>query len=283
VIHALFSNAVVFIDGTLGFPRLSHPEGLAVHPDGSIWCGGDRGEIYRIEGDGSKFELVGSTEGFNLGMVFDKDENLYICDLGASAIFKLNTKTKNLVKLSKPGLGMKIPNYPILDAKRNRLLVSDSHEPHVPGPGIWQIDLSTGVGSLWCDEVFDFANGMVFSPDGNSILVVESWGKTISRIEINSDGSAGNKSIFLENIDAIPDGLALDDIGNLFIACYEPSRIMCLDTSGKMGILVEDNDAHLLCHPTNIAFRGSELFTTNLGRWHITQITTKTFGKILNF
>jgi len=45
----LLIDAHVFIDGTLGKVRLSHPEGIAIAADGSIWCGGDRGEIYRIE------------------------------------------------------------------------------------------------------------------------------------------------------------------------------------------------------------------------------------------
>jgi gluconolactonase len=40
----------VLCDGTVTEPRLDHPEGVAVHPDdGSIWCGGERGQIYRIE------------------------------------------------------------------------------------------------------------------------------------------------------------------------------------------------------------------------------------------
>ena len=36
-------------------------------------------------------------------------------------------------------------------------------------------------------------------------------------------------------------------------------------------ILIDDPEAHMLCHPTNGAFRGTELFTSNLGRWHITR------------
>jgi hypothetical protein len=27
---------------------LDHPECVAVHPDGSVWCGGEAGQIYRI-------------------------------------------------------------------------------------------------------------------------------------------------------------------------------------------------------------------------------------------
>ena len=33
------SAARVFYDGILAEPRLDHPEGLAVHRDGSVWCG----------------------------------------------------------------------------------------------------------------------------------------------------------------------------------------------------------------------------------------------------
>jgi hypothetical protein len=37
-------------------------------------------------------------------------------------------------------------------------------------------------------------------------------------------------------------------------------------------------EAHLLCHPTNLAFRDNVLFTTNLGRWPITAIETRAEG-----
>ncbi len=41
-----------------------------------------------------------------------------------------------------------------------------------------------------------------------------------------------------------------------------------------MEIFAEDTTAHLVCHPTNIAFSGSALYAANLGRWHITRIET---------
>jgi hypothetical protein len=39
-----------------------------------------------------------------------------------------------------------------------------------------------------------------------------------------------------------------------------------------LELLYYDEEAHMLCHPTNCAFRGNDLFTANLGRWHITRI-----------
>jgi streptogramin lyase len=48
--------ARVFFDGIFAEPRLSHPEGVAVGPDGWIWCGSENGEILRIAPDGSHAE-----------------------------------------------------------------------------------------------------------------------------------------------------------------------------------------------------------------------------------
>ena len=49
-------------------------------------------------------------------------------------------------------------------------------------------------------------------------------------------------------------------------------------TDGTVARLIGDEEAHLFCHPTNLAFRGSTLFTTNLGRWHITAVDTTAEG-----
>jgi gluconolactonase len=37
-------------------------------------------------------------------------------------------------------------------------------------------------------------------------------------------------------------------------------------------VVAEDLSAHLLAHPTNVAFLGDSLVTANLGRWHLTRI-----------
>jgi hypothetical protein len=57
-----------------------------------------------------------------------------------------------------------------------------------------------------------------------------------------------------------------------YVACYEPSRLCRATPDGRLGLLIDDPEAHTLCHPTNCAFRGTDLFTANLGRWHVTRI-----------
>lgn len=69
-------RASVFFDRTLTDPQLDHPEGVAVHRDGSVWCGGERGQIFRIDPDGASVEEVASTGGFCLRMAFDRADDL---------------------------------------------------------------------------------------------------------------------------------------------------------------------------------------------------------------
>ena len=70
----------------------------------------------------------------------------------------------------------------------------------------------------------------------------------------------------------MPDGLAFGPDGLLYVACYEPSKVLRLHPDGRVETVAHDPTAHTLCHPTNIAFRGSTAFTANLGRWHITAL-----------
>jgi gluconolactonase len=270
--------AKTFYDGLLTDPRLDHPEGLAVHRDGSIWCGGERGQIYRIEPDGSSMEQIASSDGFSQGMAFDTEDNLYICDLVHAGVMKLDTQSGSLEKFANgtEERGINIANFPVLDAER-RLYVSDSHAFKDPGPGIFRFN-PDGSGELWYDEPVNFANGLAFSPNRRYLYVAETFGNAVFRLPIEDDGSPGTREEVASLPGVLPDGLAFDMADNLYVACYEPSQVLRISPEGKVERLIGDEEAHLFCHPTNLAFRGSTLFTTNLGRWHITAIETAVEG-----
>ena len=276
-------QSVVFFDGIFSEPRLNHPEGIAIDADGNIWCGGEAGEIFKIAADGSGIELMGSTGGFTLGLAFDGQGRLYTCDLKHAAVFRFDPATGSLTQFATgDGAGnMKVPNVPVVDARRNCLYVSDSHDFHAAGPGVWRFDLETGEGSLWYDRSLRFANGMALSADGASLYVAKTFARRVVRIPIQADGSAGEAELYLSDIPALPDGLALDTDGRLYVTCYEPSRIYRRETDGTLTLLIDDPEAHTLCHPTNIAFRGTDLFNSNLGRWHITRTPVGAAGQPL--
>lgn len=274
-------RARVFFDGIFSTPRLQHPEGVAVGPDGWIRCGSENGEIMRIAPDGSSIERVASTEGFTLGLAFDGDLALYACDLRHATVFRLDLATRTLARFTEPGI--RIPNYPVVDRARARLLVSDSHGSGTPGPGVWAYNLVSGKGELWYAEPLDFANGLALAPEGDALLVCETTSRRITRIPIAADGSAGRARSFAEDLPGLPDGLAFDDQGALFVGCYEPSRILRIPPGGGAAeVYIEEPTAHLFAHPTNIAFDGPVLYTANLGRWHITRVETDTHGTPLH-
>ena len=87
------SAARVFFDGLFTTPRVAHPEGVAVHRDGSIWCGTETGDLLRIAADGVVDGRMAGTGGFLLGIAFDSAGNCFACDLKHAAIFRYDAAT----------------------------------------------------------------------------------------------------------------------------------------------------------------------------------------------
>ncbi len=262
------SAARVFFDGIFTTPRVAHPEGVAVHADGSIWCGTEVGELLRIDAGGTSVVRIGGTDGFLLGIAFDRAGNCFACDFKHAAIFRYDAKTQRMARFASSGI--KVPNYPIVDEAGGFLYVSDSSGD--PGPGIYRYDLGTGEGGVWCPGPTRFANGMAMAPDGNGLYVVESHVPGVSYVPIGEDGAAGEIRPVVDDVQNVPDGIAFAPDGTLYICCYEPSRIYRWRSGGKLELLIEDRKATVIAHPTNIALKGSKMYTANLGRWHITEI-----------
>lgn len=270
----------VLVDGMLTEPRLDHPEGVAVHPaDGSVWCGGERGQIYRISPDGKGIEVRAETGGFCLGLAFDGPDRLYFCDRGHAAVFRLDIPSGQVTEFSRgvPEHRFVVPNYPVVDAE-GRVYVSDSGVEGEPGPGIVRLGRD-GTGELWHAGPFDFANGMALSPDQRTLYVVETWRHAVVAVRIGADGRPSATDDLAVLPRALPDGLAVGRDGTVYVGCYEPSQILSIDPgSGAVQVLYHDETAHLLCHPTDVALRGSELIAANLGRWHLTRLDLDAAG-----
>jgi gluconolactonase len=268
------SRARVFVDESVGAVRLDHAEGVAVHPDGSVWCGGEAGQVYRIPPEGGSLELrVADGEGFTLALVFGPDGLLYYVDLARRAVMRLDPAggaPEAFVDGSIDGTELILPNALAFDGA-GRLYLSESYSGTEPGPGVYQID-PDGSGRLWSAGPFLFANGVAVAPDQSAVYVAETWSRRITRVPLRADGSAGELELVVELPGVLPDGLGFGPDDKLYVACYQPSQVMRVDGDGDASVLIRDDDAIVLAHPTNIAFRGSTAFCANLGRWHITAI-----------
>ena len=264
------SAARVFRDGIFSEPRLAHPEGVAVHPDGSIWCGTETGDLLRIAPDGSALTRMASTGGFLLGIAFDAEGNCFACDLKHAAVFRYDAGTGAMQQFAASGI--LVPNYPVVDAARGVLYVSDSRGAGNAGPGVYRFDLQTGAGGVWCEAPMQFANGMALAPGGGGLFVVESDAACVTYVPILAGGSAGVPRVLIEGVHTVPDGLAVGPDGTIYVSCYEPSRIYRWSPAAGLAVLIEDPCATILAHPTNIALKADKMYTANLGRWHISEI-----------
>jgi sugar lactone lactonase YvrE len=267
---SLLDKATVFADG------LDHPECVVVHPDGSVWAGGEGGQIYKISSDGKTIEEVANTGGFILGIAFSSGADwLAICDLNNHCIWKLDLQNAKLTKFA-DGAGnhsFNIPNYIVFDNDSN-LYVSESGEFRKVTGKILKFS-PKGEGIVWHEGPFNFANGLALNKDQTYLYVVSSWLPGVERIAINSDGTAGERSVYCTLPETVPDGIAFDSEGNLLVSCYAPNKIFKIAPDHTATLLVDDWEAHTLSNPTNIAFGGSDLdqiFVSNLGRWHILKI-----------
>ena len=85
---------------------------------------------------------------------------------------------------------------------------------------------------------------------------------------------------------SVPDGLAFDSDGNLFISCYRPDSIFRFTTDQNLEVVAHDYEGTMMAAPTNIAFCGDnldDLLSSNLGRWHISRYDLKVSGHPLNY
>src|SRR5262249_32491079 len=154
---------------------------------------------------------------------------------------------------------MRMPNYPVFDDAGN-LYVSDSGDWGARNGWIWRIRPG-GAAEIWDRSADGFTNGMCLSADRRALYVVEASPPLVSRIEIKADGSAGERSVVVELARQVPDGVALDENGDLYIAMYNPNIIYRLKASGELITLYDDWEQLNLVAPTNIAFGGPDMAT----------------------
>ena len=270
----------VLVDG------LDHAEGIACGPDGGVFAGGEAGQVYRIDIEQAEFTEIANTGGFVLGMALDAAGNVYACDLVNKCVQKITANGEVSVYSSGPPSDpINVPNYPAFDHLGN-LYVCDSGGWKEDSGRIFRI-APGGDAVVWDRSLKEFPNGLCVGPNGDSLYVAMSLNPPrIVRIEILPDGSAGSTETVVELPGAVPDGVAFDTDGNLYVACYRPDVIYRLSPEGSLDVLADDFEGTIMAAPTNVAFCGLDrniLLGANLGRWHITRYEANKTGLRLHY
>jgi gluconolactonase len=270
----LLHGASVLVDG------LDHPEGVTAGPDGTIWAGGEAGQVYRVAGTPAAAELYGSSGGFTLGLSVDGHGYVYTTDPVNRCVQRFGHDGSCQVY----GSGnppIRAPNHLCFDSRGN-LYVSDS--------GVWKEHdgciyrfAPGGHGTVWCDEARTLPNGVCIGPGEEHLYVAMSLGPgRISRIEIRPDGSAGRVEDFAILEGTLPDGLAFDADGNLYVVTYRPDTVWVIPAGSRTAEpYASDPEGNILASPTNLAFTTTgtpQLLVANIGRWHLTALPVEVPG-----
>jgi gluconolactonase len=250
---------------------LDHPECCAFDRDGNLWAGGEAGQIYRVDTSG-RVETIANVGGFCCAVAFPPDENaLFVCVSGIGVVRVEKGGDHTVFAANAGDHRIVAPNYLLFDS-RGGMYLTDSGNWMKRNGFVLRFD-PEGRGEV-LDGPFGYTNGLALTADERSLYMVESDSDSIYRFAVAADGRLGDANLFATEVGRLPDGLALDADGNLYVCCYASDEIWKIESGGRKALLAHDRWGILLGRPTNLTFGGKnfdEIFIANLGRFTITR------------
>jgi len=254
------------------------PEGVAVDKKGNIFLSmAHTGEIWKItpDGDTSVFWWLEPGVFGVLGLAVDAPGNIYV------AVASFNPATQGVYRISRKGTScerlpgteqMLFPDGLAFD-KRGNLYITDAAMG-----AIYRFPRRGGSAQLWLWHPLLQGTGLVYGGFGGppigangiqywkrGLMVSNSEKFTIVRVPILPDGNPGQPTVLYQGdfadlgggilypLEFLPDGIALDVHGNIFIADPAYSQIYFVAADGSSGYSVATYEGPL-DNPTSLAF-----------------------------
>jgi len=176
------------------------------------------GRVFRIDSQ-AKWELIVQYDGEPNGMKFMSDDELLITDY-KNGLLKLNIQTRKIEPFltRRNSERFKGPNDLVFDSNGN-LYFTDQGQTgmHDPTGRVYRLR-PNGQLDLLIDNI-PSPNGIVLSPDEKVLFIGVTRGNCIWRAPLLADGSVAKVGQFFTSYGPSgPDGLAMDQAGNLAIA-----------------------------------------------------------------
>ena len=238
---------------------VDHPESIGIGPAGEAYTTGTGCQVYRVDLEKNVAEQFATTEARCLGSAMDGAGNLYLAHTAGDVLLVTPDGVISQYATGPAGEPFLCTNYPAFDRAGN-LYVSDSGDWSETVNGrICRIPPGGGTAELWYPDPVDTPNAIALDGEERFLYFVETFGSAIARIEIHRDGSAGRFERVVHMPRHIPDGIAFDEQGRLWIACHRPDAIYVFDlASRRLELFAEDWRGEKLRGPTDVAFAGPQ-------------------------
>ena len=211
------------------------PEDVVVGPEGVIYTGLADGRVLAVPPDGGSAREVANTGGRPLGLEATADGRLLICD-SPKGLLELNLKTGALKALvDHDGAEPLIFCSNVVAAPDGDLFFTVSSMRYdvrnwkkdiVENVATGRVYRRTADGAL--TRLMDglrFANGLVLTRDGKSLIVAETAGRRLLRLPVT--GRAAGTSDVIAELPGFPDNLGAADDGVVWVAlASEPNSAL---------------------------------------------------------
>jgi sugar lactone lactonase YvrE len=208
-------------------------EDVLVTADGRVWTGTGDGVVHAHDPRTGTTTKVAATGGRPLGLENLPDGRILVCD-AHRGLLALDPSTGDLETLltEVDGERLLLPNNAAVTAD-GTIWFSDSSR--VWPVEEWKSDLieHTCTGRLFrrtpdghVDTVLDrlsFANGVALTAEADAVLVAETGARTIRRVSLRSDGSAGATTTWVEDLPGHPDNIALGSDVLVWVTVASPT------------------------------------------------------------
>ena len=202
-------------------------EDVAVADSGHVFTGTREGYILRISPDGRTIERIAQTGGRPLGIEIHPEGWLVVCDAhrGLLRVDAASGEITNLVS-AVDGRPMRFTNNCAV-AQDGTIYFSDSSQQYGldefkgdilshSGTGRVMRRSPDGTVSVVLDGL-DFANGVALADDESFLLVAETGGYRVTRLDL-AGPDAGRRSVIIDNLPGLPDNMSTGSDGVFWIA-----------------------------------------------------------------
>ena len=220
-VRELFASTNFQTSGVVGSGLVS-PESLAIDGSGNLFVtennvANDVVELFAVGNYSSQVRLGG---GFSepAGIALDSNGNVFVADNGAKAVKEI-TASSGYSTVLNIGNGFVAPVGVAVDSKAN-VFVADSGASRV-------VEILAGSGytqSFTIPGVFPFATAVAVNASGNVFITSDdnTLKEAFAATGYSTNGTLSNNA-------GLPDGIALDGYGNIYLANYYAGAITKLD------------------------------------------------------